>query len=283
VALIVAVLLEWQREQLVKVAGEAGAAGPRHLVRDAARARSARSTKPFVAHLKQQWIGLLVAGTGQCHERLVVSLFQAVLQHWPVDLAQEVGADLNDLVRSDAEDARVVGGVVDLAQCEAVPHDRDTCFLRVRHDMCGVEQLAVTQGAYRASRLVGAHHGRAKDGLMQSPLGLRDDVAAKLCFDRSVRPGQIAPDLGGNGELVLLRFLGKDKDGEHWLVLGDAHPEELNHRGSLLHGGAQCAIFRVIGVVATPLVAEEAVCAHDVLVGTRRTLRTVDGADRQRR
>jgi len=88
VALTVVVLVEWRREWLLKATGELARPG-----RDSgapiacAAAPSAHSAKPLVAHLKQQRIRLLLAGTRQGHELLAVSLLQAVLQHWTIDLA----------------------------------------------------------------------------------------------------------------------------------------------------------------------------------------------------
>lgn len=50
----------------------------------------------------------------------MVHALEAVLQHGAVDLFQDVGADFNDVVGSDAQDEAVEDGVMQLAQSQAV-------------------------------------------------------------------------------------------------------------------------------------------------------------------
>jgi hypothetical protein len=50
-----------------------------------------------------------------------MALLQAVPQHGPIHLLEQVGLDLHDQVRPDAENVAAVGGVMDLAQTASQP------------------------------------------------------------------------------------------------------------------------------------------------------------------
>jgi hypothetical protein len=60
-------------------------------------------------------------------------------QHWAVDLAEYVAADFDDQIGADAEDVVVEGGVMDLAQGEAVRDYRPAQRMEVRQDVRSVE------------------------------------------------------------------------------------------------------------------------------------------------
>ncbi len=49
-----------------------------------------------------------------------MALLQPVLKHWAIDLFEEVSSNLDDMVRTDAQDAGIEGGVVNLAQRESI-------------------------------------------------------------------------------------------------------------------------------------------------------------------
>lgn len=67
-------------------------------------------------------------------------LMETVLQHWTVDLPEQSLGDPDLEIGCHAEQVLVVGGVVDLAQGEAVVHCGDTTLVRVRNDVCRVEK-----------------------------------------------------------------------------------------------------------------------------------------------
>lgn len=102
-------------------------------------------------------------------------LLKTVTQHRAIDFYEDVGSDLDDVVGTDPEDVGVEGCVMDLAEREAVRHDRIATVVTVSEDVRSVEQLYVsdlTDGAALAVRaqdalaersLVEAHHGEARD------------------------------------------------------------------------------------------------------------------------
>jgi hypothetical protein len=86
-----------------------------------------------------------------------VKALKAVNQHWAVLLIENVLADLDDVVRPDPNYVPVEGGVVERAQREAVRDRWHAAWVRIRHDVGGVEQFIAAEAAYRAVVLVCAH------------------------------------------------------------------------------------------------------------------------------
>jgi hypothetical protein len=78
-----------------------------------------------------------------------VTALESVFRHRPVDLVQQVGPDLDHQVGPDAEHVAVVGGVVDLAERQPVPHGGDSCFFTVRNDVGRVKELVMSQCTHR--------------------------------------------------------------------------------------------------------------------------------------
>src|SRR6266508_4699107 len=107
------------------------------------------SGRPTSARLEEGGVPLLEAlGVGSRRPRprydeqpLVVHRLQAVLEHRPVDLIEDVLADVQGQVGTDAEDAGVESGVVDLAHRQAVGDHRVAGVLLVADDVRGVEEL----------------------------------------------------------------------------------------------------------------------------------------------
>jgi len=64
---------------------------------------------------------------------------KAVLQHWPVGLAQDVDAHLDHQIRSNAEDVPVKGRMVQLTQRNSVRHDGLTLRMAIGKDMGRLE------------------------------------------------------------------------------------------------------------------------------------------------
>lgn len=55
---------------------------------------------------------------------MIMELLKSMFQHRTVVLIEDFASDLDDVVRVDADDVAVERGVVDLAEREAVGHNR---------------------------------------------------------------------------------------------------------------------------------------------------------------
>jgi hypothetical protein len=79
--------------------------------------------------------------------RLEAAAFQAVLKDRSVVFLEHVRPDLDDVVGGDSQDKVVVGGMVELAQGQAVRHDRLAFRGAVWKNVRGVEQLSMPKAA----------------------------------------------------------------------------------------------------------------------------------------
>ena len=91
-------------------------------------------------------------------EARVLESLQAVLQHRPVRLAENIRTQLHRQVRPHAQDVPIERRVVQLAQRQPVRHHRLAPRMPVRQDVCRVEQLLVSQPADGALLAVGPQH-----------------------------------------------------------------------------------------------------------------------------
>jgi hypothetical protein len=103
---------------------------------------------------------------------------EAVDEHGAVDLIKEVSSDVDRQVRRDAENVRVEGRVVKLAQRKAIANGRFTLWVAVRQDVRGFEQLRVLQVADGTAPLIRLEHALPEALLMQSSLDHGGDIAA---------------------------------------------------------------------------------------------------------
>ena len=88
-------------------------------------------------------------------------------QHRAVDLGENREADLDDEIRPDSQDVLVERRVVEFAEGETIP-DRGLTSPGIGQDVCGVEQLSMTQAAHRARLAIGAYDSLPKARLMKS-------------------------------------------------------------------------------------------------------------------
>ena len=95
-------------------------------------------------------------------DALALKALQAMLKHRPVDFFQHVEAHGDLEVGRDADEIAVQGGVVELAEREAVGNDRLAQGMAVREDVSGFQQLVMAESADGAALLVGAEHALAK-------------------------------------------------------------------------------------------------------------------------
>ena len=87
---------------------------------------------------------------------------------WPVDLLQQVHAHGDLEVGRDADEVAVEGGVMELAEREAVGNHRLAQGMAIREDVGGFQQLVMAEPADGAALLVGAEHALAKAPLVQA-------------------------------------------------------------------------------------------------------------------
>src|SRR6266852_7034217 len=128
---------------------------------------SARAAEESVALRQEVAIGLQMVGARHVDAPALKAL-EAMLKHRPVDFLQHVAAHGDLEVGRDADEIAVQGGVVELAEREAVGNDRLPQGMAVREDVSGFQQLVMTEPADGAALLVGAEHTLAKAPLVQA-------------------------------------------------------------------------------------------------------------------
>ena len=111
---------------------------------------------------------------------MAVKPLQAVNQHRPILLLEDVTTDLDDSVRAHANEQPVECGVVELAERKSVRYPRVSAWFTVGHDVGGVEQLVVPEAAKRALSSVRSKHPFPESPLMKPDLELARHVAAPL-------------------------------------------------------------------------------------------------------
>ena len=94
---------------------------------------------------------------------MAVKPLQAVNQHWPILLLEDVTTDLDDSVRADANEQPVECGVVELAERKSVRYPRVSAWFTVGHDVGGIEQLVVPEAAL-------ARQARTEFGTLAAPV-----------------------------------------------------------------------------------------------------------------
>ncbi|GGU91715.1 hypothetical protein GCM10010182_03410 [Actinomadura cremea] len=98
-------------------------------------------------------------------------LLKAVLEHWAIYFLQDARPYLHHEIRSDAENIRVICGMVDLAERQSVRDFRKAAFFAVWKDVGGVKQRSLSQATYRAPAVVGQKDALPEHGLMEAGLG----------------------------------------------------------------------------------------------------------------
>ena len=93
---------------------------------------------------------------------------EAMLEHRPVDFLQDVEAHGDLEVGRDADEIAVEGGVVELAEREAVGNDRLPQGMAVREDVSGFQQLVMAEPGDGAAPLVGAEYALSKAPLVKA-------------------------------------------------------------------------------------------------------------------
>ena len=86
-------------------------------------------------------------------------------QRGAVRLVQQIGTHLHNVVGADAEKVPIEGGVMELAERQAVRYDRFP-LIAVGHDMCGVQQFRVPEPAECTLLTVGGEDALSKCALV---------------------------------------------------------------------------------------------------------------------
>jgi hypothetical protein len=136
-----------------------------------------RCLEPLPADLKQLGRGGVFDQLGS-QQDLLIEGAQAMLQHGSVALVAQGGAQVDAAVGIDADEVGVEGGVVELAQRQAVVGRGDALFFAVADDVGGVEQLAVAQATDGTALFVGHEHAITKLVLVQAGPGAAHGIAA---------------------------------------------------------------------------------------------------------
>ena len=123
----------------------------------------------------------------------------AMNQHRSVDLRQDVGSDLDDVIRGDAQNVRVERAMMERAQRNTVRHDRLSLRMAIGQDVCRLQQLLVLQLADRAMALVGLDYPQTERLLMQPLLDLARDVATSARRVLVIIPRLIRVPVAGDG------------------------------------------------------------------------------------
>ena len=123
----------------------------------------------------------------------------AMNQHRSVDLRQDVGSDLDDVIRCDAQNVRVERAMMERAQRNTVRHDRLSLRMAIGQDVCRLQQLLVLQLADRAMALVGLDYPQTERLLMQPLLDLARDVATSARRVLVIIPRLIRVPVAGDG------------------------------------------------------------------------------------
>lgn len=173
-----------------------------------------------------------------------MALLEAVTEHRTVLLGEDVTANLNDKIGSYAEDVAVEGGVVDLAQRQAVGHYGLAERIGVRNDVGGVEQLAFAQAANGASGAVGSDDSVTEAGLVEALSDLLGDVGAPGLVDDE--QAEVGPEdvvvLEGDGEGQVVTIVVVDEGGPERFVQSLGHAREPNERNPLRPRSSEAAM-----------------------------------------
>nr|WP_084956277.1 DEAD/DEAH box helicase family protein [Thermoactinospora rubra] len=239
---------------------------------------SSGSAEAFVPFFDQLWLGP-VCPAARHHQSQAVHLLQAVLEHRPVDLFEDIGPYLDHQVGTNPEDVLVIGGMVDLAQRQPVGHRGDAAFLPVRDDVGGIKQRQMPEVAHRAARLVRLDHPLPEDRLVEPPPGHADGVAALDLAHRPIHPDVPLRLLQRHGYLQSVELHGDDPHREERQIQALLHAEEPDEGQSKLIGAAEPEICVEVRVVALEFVAQQAIRSHFVLIGRTLAVGSVGGQD----
>ena len=98
-----------------------------------------------IADLEEIGVGTLGPQHRDDHQLLPMSGLEPVFQHRSVDFGQDIGADLDDTIRTNTKDVLIVSRMVNLAHRETIADDWNPFLKAVGDDVRSVQQLAMPQ------------------------------------------------------------------------------------------------------------------------------------------
>ncbi|MBI3403255.1 MAG: cupin domain-containing protein [Acidobacteria bacterium] len=122
--------------------------------------------KELISLFQQSSIRLPRISTRREQSCAVESL-KTMNQHRAVRLIEHVLPHFDNGVGRDSNEVPIEGGMMKLAQREAVGNGRHAERIRIRHDMRGLEQFVAFEPAHRTVMLIGANDALAKLRLIQ--------------------------------------------------------------------------------------------------------------------
>jgi len=109
-----------------------------------------------------------------------MQILESVNQHGSILLTHNVTPDLNNIVRSYAQEEAVEGCVMQLAKRHTVGNCRFAAHISVRNDMCRIQQLCMFEFAECALLVVGSQNSFPECCLMKALPNSRCYISASL-------------------------------------------------------------------------------------------------------
>lgn len=201
----------------------------------------------------------------------------------PVDLAEHIFANLDDVVRADSQYRVVERSVVNRAHCHTVRDDGFATF-GVLANVRRIQKLCMSQSAQSTLTRIRHKHALSKEGLVDSAPDHFIDVLPLECLIRGVCEGAtpLRPEVftGRDHELPLITFFVQKPDSQR-TKQRRADGNEPDQRLPKKHGLPESLIVVGIGVRSLPLVAGVSVRPDVILVRTIFRSQPVGGPDRQ--
>ena len=239
----------------------------------------ASSQEPFIAHFQQDRVGPIFAAARHMYSVLVKPL-QAVNQHRPVLLLEDVAPNLDDSVRAHADEQSVECGVMQLAERKPVRHPWLSPGFTVWHDVGGVEQFVVPEAAQRTLRSVRTQHTLPKGPLMEPDLEFASHVSTPLVTAGFVVEGhrwgrkaerqhvQHRSIVDLDRELETFRLISDNEYRPSGEVAPRKQTEEVDQRDPPPHQLAEPDVVPMHRIPAAIRIEETSIAARPIVVGS---------------
>src|SRR5688500_18624010 len=173
----------------------------------------------------------MVSGVPGKHETRAVHSLQAVPEHRPIDLVENVDSDMYSRLRIDAQNVCVVRAVMDLAESQSVGDYRLASRVTIRKNVGSIEQFYVAESTDRAAVPIGAEHYPPKLLLVQALHYGSRYVFSPHGSSCSVRRERIGLELiGHQRELQPAWVIACHINRHHRIVHARIHADEIQQR-----------------------------------------------------
>ncbi len=106
----------------------------------------------------------------------VVHFLKAMLEHRAVYLIKDILPDFHNIVGIDCQQEGIVGGMMEAAEGKTIINPCLPQWIGIGDDMCGIQQLGMTQTAKGALGTVSGKHFFPETPLMKSHANIGSDV-----------------------------------------------------------------------------------------------------------